>query len=390
MRAGAVLWLCLLSACGGQVGQTAGGPTDPPPSTGTWREMPPGPLTARHSAVAVTVGDEVLLLGGRESPPCPRNASCAAPVEPALSDGAAYDAEAGTWRRLATAPVPLSSSATQAAVRGDALHLLVGTGSEPSTHLRYDVGDDAWQRLPAPPHDQVRLVAAGVVLVAFQSTQEGGRVLADHLYDEKTQTWQALPRDPLAPSFDRAMTWTGEELVLTGPEVTASPGGADGPSYVRSAVLDLAAREWTRRPDQTDVISYGTDRSWDGEHVVSPYTFTSDGGQTNNYGRELSTGGRLDVRSGQWAALPPHPSPGDGTYTALSRRWVTAGTGLVLDTERDRWIPLADHDADVDQGEAAAWVGDRLVVWGGGGAYLADQDVVAPVAASGAVWTADD
>jgi hypothetical protein len=352
-----------------------------------WAALPDGPLSARHSALAVPVRQELLLLGGRDTPLCPPNASCVPPSRPALADTAAYDLVSRTWRKLAPLPTAASSYEAQAAALGDAVHVLVTQGADAGTHLRYDVRDDVWERLPAPPDLEVQFLAAGDVLVASTATQEDQRLRADFVYTPLVRKRQALPRDPLAPSFDRALTWTGEHLVLTGAEVTASPGGEDGPTYVRSAILDLDTRTWARLPDQTDLISYGTDRSWDGEHVVSPYLQHFDGGQTNGYGRALPTGGLLDLGTGQWAPLPEPPSPGDGQYRALSRRWFTAGDGLVLDTDRDRWLVLPDHDPAVDQGEATAWVGDQLFIWGGGSATIAGNRIVSPLVATGSAWT---
>jgi hypothetical protein len=340
--------------------------------------------------LAVAVGEELLLFGGRDTPLCPPNASCVAPSRPALMDAAAYDVDGKQWRGLADVPVAVSSDEAQAVLLGGAIHVLVTQGGDAGLHLRYDVRGDAWERLPAPPDPDVQLVAAGDALVGYRGTQEGGGVLADLLYAPATRQWETLPRDPLVPSFDRAMTWTGDRLVLTGPEATASPGGADGPAYVRSAILDLGTRVWTRLPEQTEMIIYGTDREWDGEHVVSPYLQRFDGGQTNGYGRLLRTGGLLDVRTGQWGPLPEAPPPGEGRYRALSRRWITAGGGLVLDTARGRWVALPDHDSAVDQGEAAEWVGDSLVVWGGGAAAVAENRIDSPLVATGSVWSADD
>ena len=113
-----------------------------------------------------------------------------------------------------------------------------------------------------------------------------------------------------------------------------------------------------------------------------------DGGKVNGYGRSLPTGGLLDLGTGQWAPLPKAPAPGDGRYRALSRNWITAAEGLVFDTTRVRWLPLPDHDLAVAEGEAAAWVGERLVVWGGGKALHSADGNDSPVTATGAVWAA--
>lgn len=382
-RTAAGLLVVLLTACAGA--PAADLPRAAPAASG-WSALPEGPLSARHSALALALGDELLLLGGRDTPLCPPTASCVPPERPALRDAAAYDVGAQRWRELAPLPVPASSYEAQAALLGDAVHVLVTQGADAGAHLRYDVRGDAWERLPTPPLSDVMVVAAGDLLVAYQATQEGDRVLRDLVYDPRARTWEVLPPDPLLPSFDRAMTWTGKSLVLTGPAATASPGGESGPSYVRAAVLDPATRTWTRLPDSEQVISYGIDRAWDGERVVSPYVRSSDGGTSNGYGRSLPAGGLLDPGTGRWEPLPGAPEPGDGRYVALSRRWVTAGEGLVLDTALDRWTPLPDHDPAVDEGQGTVWVGDRLVVWGGGSARVDNGGIDSGLVASGAVW----
>ena len=311
---------------------------------------------------------------------CPENASCAAPREPALTDAAAYAVGTRAWRPLPAIPVPVAAYEAQAVAVGNAVHVLVTQGKDAGAHLRFDLARRSWERLPPPPDYRLQLVAAGPLVVGYQTSQEGGPVRDDLVYVPQTRRWEALPRDPLAPSFDRALTWTGERLVLTGPKLTRSPNGEDGPSYVRAATLDLTSRTWTRLPDQTQVVSSGLERTWDGDHVVSPYLQTVNGGDTNGFGRDIDTGGLLDVRTGQWAALPLPPPAGAGRYVAVSERWITADAGLVLDTRRMRWIPLPDHDGTVDQGASAAWVGDVLVAWGGG---RGSADLVA----TGSTWS---
>lgn len=373
-----------LTACGPDPSAGVRGPDAA--ATAGWSRLPKGPLLARHSALAVAVGGELLLIGGRDTALCPPTASCLPPATPALTDAAAYDPGSKRWRTLAPIPVPVSSDDTQAAVLGRAVHVLVTQGKDAGVHLRYELSDNSWARLPAPPDHDLHLSAAGSLLVGYQPTQEGGRPLTDLLYRPLARRWEALPRDPLAPSFDRALTWTGEQLVLTGPKVTANPNGADGPAFVRAATLDVATRSWTRLPDQSEVISYGTDRAWDGEHVVSPYLHRLDGGETHSFGKELDTGGFLDLHTGRWARLPAAPQAGDGRYTARSGRWITADNGLVLDLLRRKWLPLPDHDAGVTQGANAAWVGDALVVWGGGDADEDDRGTPRLVA-TGSVWS---
>jgi len=96
-RAVLLMVVALLAGCGdSETGGKAGG---------AWERLPDPPLSVREAATAVAVGSEALFLGGSDAPPCPPNASCVASGEPALRDGAAFDPAAGTWERIASAPV---------------------------------------------------------------------------------------------------------------------------------------------------------------------------------------------------------------------------------------------------------------------------------------------
>ena len=111
--------------------------------------MPDGPLSPRDSALAFTVGEKVLILGGRAEPGCPAGADCAAPQGPPLTDGAAYDPSSRTWRPIANTPDPILS-ASGAAI-GDQLYLWVtapcpaNTGCTTS-HMMEWISRPAWRR----------------------------------------------------------------------------------------------------------------------------------------------------------------------------------------------------------------------------------------------------
>src|SRR5688572_3445001 len=92
----------LLAACGS--GETAA--PDGPRDSSTWQAVPASPLSPRTGALGLWTGDEVLLVGGSDAAPCPPSASCVPPDVPPLADGAAFDPQARTWRRIADSPVP--------------------------------------------------------------------------------------------------------------------------------------------------------------------------------------------------------------------------------------------------------------------------------------------
>lgn len=372
--------LVLLAGCGPATSSGAGAEEASPPTSGGWTTAPEGPLSGRHSAHAVAVGGEVLVLGGNASRICPPTASCA-DVPQYLQDGAAYDPEEQTWRAIA--PSPVIPAPGVAAEHQGLMYLLT------PQHLHaYDPTTDAWTELPAPPGTGGLLLSAGRHLLRYEATQEGGQVRADHLYDPADRTWRALPRDPLAPSFDRGAVWTGDRLVLLGKPVPPPPvDGVDSPTtYVHAAVFDPGTWTWAQVPQHDEVIGFGSSYSWTGEHVLLPYTFDYTQGGLNPGGAPDPTGGLLDHTSGDWERLPRPPSPPalPLRVQAASPRHVTAGEGLVLDVERLRWSRLEPAPGAPDAGVAATWLGRRLVVFGGGHS----ADTARPLSRSTYVWTA--
>lgn len=69
----------------------------------------------------------------------------------------------------------------------------------------------------------------------------------DFVFDPATASWGELPPDPLSPSFDRSMAWSGRELLLFDHELVPNPGSEE-PSLTRAAALDIES-SWRRLPD---------------------------------------------------------------------------------------------------------------------------------------------
>lgn len=168
---------------------------------GGWTELPTPPLGPRWGSVVAWVGDEAVVVGGRDTPPCPPNASCVEPEESALSDGAVYDAVDGTWRPTAEAPGPVEPHA-RAVVWRDGL--VVQGDAE---LYRYSVVEDTWSTVPAPPAGAI--VAAGDRLVAVGGSDEVQGQGDDWVLSGDGAAWTPLPQDPVGAAFDRQMVWTG-------------------------------------------------------------------------------------------------------------------------------------------------------------------------------------
>lgn len=356
----------VLVGCGtapGPGNDAAGQPAPEATSAGAggWSTAAPAPLAPRHSAHVVAVGDEVVVFGGNASAVCPPAASCADRPQ-YLSDGATYSPKADTWRPIATSPV--SPTPGSVAEHEGLVYLL----TEQHLHA-YDVRTDTWTELPVPPDTSGRLISAGRHLLRLEYTQEGGQVRADHLYEPTTRTWRTLPRDPLAPAFDRGAVWAGDRVVLLGkPEPPPPVDGVDSPPvFMHAATFDVETWEWTPVRQRDEVIGFGTEYFWTGDRVLLPYTFDYTQGGLNPGGAAEPTGGLLDPDTGDWERLPRPPAQPTTPLRvqAGSPAAVTAGEGLVLDLANDRWFTLEPAPGAPTEGVAAAWSDRQLVAFGG-------------------------
>ena len=355
-----------LAACGSGGSAAPDGARD----SSAWLPVPASPLTPRAGALGLWTGSEVLLIGGNDAAPCPASASCVPPDVPPLADGAAFDPETRTWRRIADSPVPFEWA--QAVVIGTTAYLWIpGSPGRPdaeSAFLAYHPRQDRWKELPLPAGDSdhfAGIVQAGDRVIAYAGTDEQGEQ-PDLVFDPATGSWSELPPDPLSPSFDRFMAWTGEELLLFDHELVPNPG-SEKPSLTRAAALDLESGSWRRLPD-SEILASGP---WviDDGHLINPMLGGADGGDTNNWGRTYPYGGILDPASGRWSALPNPPDGeedyGSGVLTESLGHYF-GYRGWILDAATDTWIqvPRLDTDELVTE-RTVVPAGTDLLVFGG-------------------------
>jgi hypothetical protein len=229
---------------GGLVVVAAGAPAH----RAEWREVAAPPLSPRESPTGFWTGEEVILVGGSDAPPCPPWASCVAPTEPPLADGAAYDPLADHWRPIADAPVAFSWA--QPVVVGSTAYFWIGgepwRPDAPSAFLAYRIEEDRWEELELPTDepDWYLLVEGGDRIYAVSMSDEE-RERPDFVFDPAT-SWNELPDDPFSRGFDRLAYWDGSELLLFDHELTDDLGG-DLP--LRGAAYDPAADAWRMLED---------------------------------------------------------------------------------------------------------------------------------------------
>jgi hypothetical protein len=352
-------------------GDTAGRPVG-------WTELPTPLLSPRWGPVVAWIDDQAVVVGGRDTPPCPPNASCVPPEEPALSDGAVYDAAEGTWRSAAEAPVPIEPHA-HAVVWRDNIVMQGDAGL-----YRYSVSEDAWSSLPAPAG---QILAAGDRLVAVGSTDEVQGQGDDWVLSGDGAAWTPLPPDPIGAAYDRQMVWTGDSLVL----LASSLDGVQNPTFVQAARLTdpFGAAEWGLLPESTVLGGGGgwISTPWG---VVSPTPGGADGGQVNGFGRTLPYSGVLRLDPPAWRELPPGRDVTSDVQLARTGRpstdgRVLLGDGWVLDLSTGEWMAVPQNPAGSDQAGVGG-AGTRLLQVGGG-TYDQDHSEFTAVADAW-LWTA--
>ena len=275
--------------------------SEPGPATApdTWRELPPGPLSARSGSSTAWTGTEMVIVGGSDAPPCLEEWNCVF-VDRRLGAGAAFNPSTNAWRSIASAPFVFSGAPSVWA----GTHMLVlanpelsGRHEGPGTELlAYDPKADVWTRLATPP-DALSVVrhilwTGDVAVFATGDSQSGAR---DWTYDPVEDGWSPLVADPIGCSYDRDLVLAGNRLVLFALPCSATPG-ADGPSLYRSAVLDLDDSVWRVLPD-SEIAGWSNTWSAVGELIVNPTGGYVNGGRTNPYDRPYPLGGILDLRT---------------------------------------------------------------------------------------------
>ncbi|MCU1369421.1 MAG: hypothetical protein JWO77_615 [Ilumatobacteraceae bacterium] len=321
--------------------------------TGSWKRVADAPLSPRSDAEVVWTGDEVLVIGGDENPPCPPSADCTAGAPP-LRDGAAYDPATDTWRPIADPPQPLTWGNEVAVVDGVVYLRIL---DEADRIFRYHVAEDRWDEMEAPPMMAARtLVADGDRLLApLQLTRGVGTEHADLAYDPAADEWTALPLDPYRDDEARQILPFDDRLYLVSGSNAPGSDGID--PIVHAAVLDDGT--WRRLPaPNTDGYFPGLATR---DLLVSPLD-----DETAGDGDDVPGWWAFDPTVDEWVDVPEVPSaPGPQVADWEAGDHHLFSGDVVLDTRTRRWAPLGAPDELDRQGTQSTAMGDRVLVFGG-------------------------
>ncbi|MGH3508350.1 MAG: hypothetical protein ACRDO2_14220 [Nocardioidaceae bacterium] len=331
-----------------------------------WTRIADSPLSPRSGEVAVWTGSEMLVIGGTDQPPCPPLAECTGPTAAQrLSDGAAYNPQTDTWRRIAEAPQSVTYA--QAVWTGDEAIVVVpflSPQAEGAT-LAYDPETDRWRLMAPPLPGYGRLLGGGNgdPIIAWRSEERGDA--GDAVLNLEDGTWTELPDDPFGRTYDRSFVWAGDRLLFTAmlvPPASEDDGESDRPRTYQLAELDLVSREWRVLPETP--VGFG-----------EPTWFVTDDSLVNPtqdwyYDGLDHSGGIYDLRTGTWRDVQePADISGDQTVCDLPKigvgaQWIAGGYGSLVSVDPDASIYVASC-APLHAPQVGVWAGDELIVYGG-------------------------
>lgn len=296
------------------------------PSTGTWRKVPPGPLSGRWPYTTIWTGKEVLVWGGIV-------------WESFASDGAAYDPSSNVWRRIATMPgrgrhIPATAWADDRLILwGGTVNAEGGTNEALSDGVVYEPQSDSWGVIPDAPLEPrvlARAVWTGRELLVWGGLGKDHRYFNDGAaFNFESGHWRRISASPLVPRLADVAIWTGREMIVWGgasDEYSRRAGPDNVRTHVDGAAYDPASDSWHGIDDFPLMPRRQTEAVWTGAELLI-WGGIGGNGVDSAY---FADGAAYSPDSGAWRVLPRSP---------LTSRWK----------------------------HSLVWTGREAIIWGGWG-----------------------
>jgi N-acetylneuraminic acid mutarotase len=332
-----------------------------PVQVGTWLRLPAAPLpTGLSEYSGVWTGRELLIYG-----------TATDPVSGLHAAGVAYNPSTNTWRKLPKAP-----GSAQALEGG---YTTVWTGKEMlggglGLYGAYNPVTNRWRSI-AQWGDR----AAVTVWTGRQLLTWGGGCCDDfsasgRAYTLSTNTWQQLPRSPLAGRHAFG-AWTGTEMIVAGGTGPDNHGDVAGyKTFADAAAYNPATRTWRRLPSMPASRSDAT-ATWTGTELLVVGGLKMGSGGSALY----ADGVAYNPSTNRWRRLPAMDSSRAGHtavwtggqlliwggYTSRSGTRVAPAHGVAYDPVSNRWSALPKSPLRGRTGHVSVWTGTRMLIWGG-------------------------
>jgi len=243
-----------------------------------WSLLPTAPIESRTSAVGLWTGTQMVIWGGASG----RDG------EVLHADGATYDPSTRTWSNLP--PGPLSARAQAASVWTGKSVFIWGGNVGPDVTVAtdgalYTPADRSWTRVPPAPvtdYGEVRAFWTGTVVVLLSTPAWAGKG-ADRVnaqsYDPASELWTKLPdlRLPAGHAADgvvdvgaggRIYLWSMWSLnTPTGPGSFTTSAGID------SYTFEVDSRRWVANALALPDRMASSTPLWNGRDLLLPATF---------------------------------------------------------------------------------------------------------------------
>lgn len=293
-----------------------------------------------------------------------------------------------TWKSVTTTGAPAGRYWHEAVWIGDRMMVWGGISSvgNDNTGGLYDPATDSWQATPTAGAPSGRLdhvmVWTGTEVLVWGGRDSGGAGLGNGArFNPLTMTWSPMAAGGPA-TLEPEGVWSGSELIIWGDDTTSGArynpqtntwtqmgmtnapsardgfvmvwadsralvwggracGGGNCPYVNDGGVYDPKANTWqVTSTVGAPVGTYWASGVWTGSELI---VF---GGRTCGFvtGCEVDSGGRYNPQTNKWATLPSNGAPS------------------------------ARHD------HSGVWMGDRMLLWGGGGAALNSGAIFDPQA----------
>jgi N-acetylneuraminic acid mutarotase len=220
---GLVVWTGreLISWGGGCCGDSSSNGAAFNPDSDSWRRLAPSPLAASQHALGAWTGHELIMFVSGLDPD-------GKPIAGAAR-AAAYNPTTDTWRRIAPAPELRANAVWD----GREILLVGGTNTEGKparVGYAYNPATNRWRRLPAMKSGRAQGVAAwtGHRLLMFGGETTPNALLA---YNPRRNRWTTLPNAPLRGRVGPAAVWTGHDLIVWGGVIGTPLGTSIPPKY---------------------------------------------------------------------------------------------------------------------------------------------------------------
>ncbi len=339
-----------------------------------WRELPASPLGPRHRHVMVEAAEHVIVWGGVDD---------AGSADPFSSTGALYDPADDAWRPIAHAPIQARHDAL-AVWTGDEMLLWGGRADTSTGHDQaalYDPASDSWREAAGfpsiPAGSGVAVWTGRRVLVWGQplGTDPTDTPPVTAAYDPEADRWTELAEAPIMGGSQVSGVWTGDELIVFGgARPDADGGGLQGSRA--GAAYDPSTDTWRTLPDAPIEGRFGHTMVWTGSEII-----VWGGTRTDEARDVLDDGAAYDPKQDRWRELASAPLGGrynhfavwTGTHMVVfggqvrtsGSTWAYPQDTAAYNPATQRWFDLPHLPSGIDWWNVkAVSLPDRTIYWG--------------------------